>query len=57
MTDEEFYNAGLYYAEESCCKNCAKLTECFGYDIDWEDPYEELLDHCSEYQEIKNENN
>lgn len=26
--------------EEPCCGNCAKLTECFGVDVDIEDPYE-----------------
>ena len=43
--------------EEPCCGNCAKLTECFGVDIDIEDPYENLLDYCLAYQEIKNEDN
>lgn len=39
--------------EEPCCGNCAKLTECFGVDVDIEDPYENLLDYCLAYQEIK----
>lgn len=43
--------------EEPCCGNCAKLTECFGVDVDIEDPYENLLDYCLAYQEIKNEDN
>ena len=43
--------------KEPCCGNCAKLRECYGFDVDLEDPYEYQLDCCSEYQdeEINND--